>query len=202
MQLNFKNIKREIVEPKIYAILVKSLRGFLLHVGVYFSLDDAYADAKEKLELSAPYEGTDLVIMETWNSMSLREAIFQSINPDKRGEWFVLTPDNIKNKDYPADLPEEVIKALDIIKVQDSSPEELEEPEEVEEVEEVKEQHEPMAVTSEDLLKEVHIVKDSLIKQIIENNDENTLIAADSIFTRSEKRYILHEIKKRVLAKK
>lgn len=199
MQLNFKNIKREIVEPKIYAILVKSLRGFLLHVGVYFSLDDAYADAKEKLELSAPYEGTDLVIMETWNSMSLREAIFQSINPDKRGEWFLLTPDKIKNKDYPADLPEEVIKALDIIKVQDSSPEELEEPEEVEEV---KEQHEPMAVTSEDLLKEVHIVKDSLIKQIIENNDENTLIAADSIFTRSEKRYILHEIKKRVLAKK
>lgn len=202
MQLNFKNIKREIVEPKIYAILVKSLRGFLLHVGVYFSLDDAYADAKEKLELSAPYEGTDLVIMETWNSMSLREAIFQSINPDKRGEWFVLTPDNIKNKDYPADLPEEVIKALDIIKVQDSSPEELQEPEKVEVEVKAEEQHEPMAVTSEDLLKEVHIVKDSLIKQIIENNDENTLIAADSIFTRSEKRYILHEIKKRVLAKK
>jgi len=202
MQLNFKNIKREIVEPKIYAILVKSLRGFLLHVGVYFSLDDAYADAKEKLELSAPYEGTDLVIMETWNSMSLREAIFQSINPDKRGEWFVLTPDNIKNKDYPADLPEEVIKALDIIKVQDSSPEELQEPEKVEVEIKAEEQHEPMAVTSEDLLKEVHIVKDSLIKQIIENNDENTLIAADSIFTRSEKRYILHEIKKRVVAKK
>jgi hypothetical protein len=202
MQLNFKNIKREIVEPKIYAILVKSLRGFLLHVGVYFSLDDAYADAKEKLELSAPYEGTDLVIMETWNSMSLREAIFQSINPDKRGEWFVLTPDNIKNKDYPADLPEEVIKALDIIKVQDSSPEELQEPEKVEVEVKAEEQHEPMAVTSEDLLKEVHIVKDSLIKQIIENNDENTLIAADSIFTRSEKRYILHEIKKRVVAKK
>ena len=39
------NLKREIMEPKVFAVMVRSENAQALYLGVHFSLEEAYSSA-------------------------------------------------------------------------------------------------------------------------------------------------------------
>ena len=58
-------------EPKIYALLVGSIHGEILHIGVHFSLDEAYAAAKVKISTLGAHRPQDSVNLELWNTLDI-----------------------------------------------------------------------------------------------------------------------------------
>lgn len=187
MEVSFQNIKKGIVEIKIFSILVKSTKGFMLHTGVYFTLEEAYEGARKGLTSTTPHLDTDVVLIEAWNSISLQEAIVQSMEP-AASNGVVLTPDNIKTKNYPAELPKELVDMLEAAlskTLKKSQPES---------------QPEPVAITSESLVEDVCAAKSNLMKQMIKDKDVNAIKVNNSVLTTSEKRYIFKEIQKEILS--
>ena len=86
------NLKRTVSEPKIYAMVVKASRGQILHLGVHFSLDEAYSSARrhvEALNLGVPGEAMDI---DLWSNLPAREVIAQFIEPSKIGELIAVLP--------------------------------------------------------------------------------------------------------------
>jgi len=72
-------LKRMVVEPKIYAILVTSSRGQILHIGVHFSLEEAYTVARSRMEEFTPHQPGEAIDIELWNTMSARQMLTQII---------------------------------------------------------------------------------------------------------------------------
>lgn len=75
----FSNIKRMLIEPKVYALIVSSSKGQTLHLGVHFSLEEAYSVARRKLEQIAVHDPGEAVDIELWTSSSARQ-ISMTIN--------------------------------------------------------------------------------------------------------------------------
>lgn len=44
----FEKLKRMVMDPKVYALVVKTNRMAILHVGVHYSLDEAFAAVKQR----------------------------------------------------------------------------------------------------------------------------------------------------------
>ena len=76
-------LKKVLFEPKVFAVLAGSTHGDVLHIGVHFSLEEAYAAAKIKMQSMNPNALLDEVDMEMWNMMEIREIIARAFEPDK-----------------------------------------------------------------------------------------------------------------------
>jgi hypothetical protein len=81
-----KNIKKEVLEPKIYAILVHSMRGQVLHLGIHFTLDEAYGDACKQLETISPHRPGEAKDMDMWNTIPIRQVIAGIVDENKIGD--------------------------------------------------------------------------------------------------------------------
>lgn len=79
--MNKTNLKlpEKKVEPKIYALTVKSPRLEIIHVGIHFSLDEAYDAACEKVWSYNPGV-RDSVDIDMWTVVSAQEFLPQISN--------------------------------------------------------------------------------------------------------------------------
>ena len=66
------NLKREIMEPKVFAVMVRSENAQALYLGVHFSLEEAYSSAVKTLPGWKPGDNTDI---DLWNSMPAKLAV-------------------------------------------------------------------------------------------------------------------------------
>jgi hypothetical protein len=82
----FSNLNRMVLEPKVFAIVVKSPSGQAVHIGVHFSLEDAYAAASRKMETLPAYKPGEPIDIDLWNSLSARQVVAQLVNPLKIDE--------------------------------------------------------------------------------------------------------------------
>lgn len=92
----FSKLKKMVMEPKVYALFVRSIRGQVLHIGIHFSLEEAYAAARIRMEQLAPHKPGEAMDIDLWNVMPARECIAQFFDPNK------IIPDP---KTTPADPP-------------------------------------------------------------------------------------------------
>jgi hypothetical protein len=87
-----------VLEPKVYTLLVSSARGQVLHLGVHFSLEEAYSSARKRLEELTPHNKGDAMDIQLWNSMPARQAIAFITDPTKINEVF---PENVQQTITP-----------------------------------------------------------------------------------------------------
>ena len=80
--MDIPKIKKMISEPKIYAIMVRSMRGQALHIGVYFTLEEAYSSARKQLESFSPHFVGEAVDIDLWNSIPIRQALTGAIGEE------------------------------------------------------------------------------------------------------------------------
>lgn len=75
------NIKKAVSEAKVYAVLVRSSRGAALHMGIHFSLDEAYASARARMQAMTQHNPNEAIDIELWNVMSARQVVAQFSDP-------------------------------------------------------------------------------------------------------------------------
>lgn len=68
-------VRRLAQEPKVYSILVKTTAAQVLHIGVHYSLEEAYVAARERLLKIAPVPPGETAEVDLWNYMTARDAI-------------------------------------------------------------------------------------------------------------------------------
>lgn len=68
-------LKKLVVMPKVYAIVVSSPRGSILHLGVYASLDHAFEMAKNDLVVFTPHKDRDSVEIDYWACINGKDVI-------------------------------------------------------------------------------------------------------------------------------
>lgn len=64
-----------IIFPKIYSIVVSSKRGTILHSGIYYSLDDAYIEAKINLFAYTKHSPNDSVEIDFWSTIDIMSVL-------------------------------------------------------------------------------------------------------------------------------
>lgn len=70
----FTKIKRRLIEPKIFAIVVRTRSLSLLHVEVHYTLEDAFLAAKQKLYDSLPDDKkSEHIEMFLFNSLATQQ---------------------------------------------------------------------------------------------------------------------------------
>lgn len=209
-----QNINRLVLEPKIYALLAKSKAGEVLHIGVHFSLDEAYSAVSKKIESLPTYEAGQTVDLDLWNCISGKHAIAQLIDPSKAGEVFDIPKDVISveeegihspvfvQKDI-SELPQTVIETFptalqDLIKrVQQNSNKTLDA---------VKKELAPKKTdftefdktgpTFEDHLDLVNDSKNKLMQKLIEDGDVEKVEKVKNILNKASRTYVLKAIEK------
>ena len=75
-------LKKLVVTPKVYAIVVSSPRGSILHLGVYPSLDGAFDAAKNDLVMFTPHKNRDNIEIDYWACISGRDVIMALGDPN------------------------------------------------------------------------------------------------------------------------
>ena len=70
-----------VFEPKIYALVVTSEKGQVLHLGVHFSLEEAYAAARKRMESLVSHTVGEAMDIELWNTLPAREVLTQFTDP-------------------------------------------------------------------------------------------------------------------------
>lgn len=95
-----------VLEPKVYTLIVRSARGQVLHLGVHFSLDEAYAVAKMKLGALVPHNQGEAMDIDLWNAIPARECVAQFFDPNKVAPAPGSFPADPPN---PSAMPQETI---------------------------------------------------------------------------------------------
>ena len=72
----FFGLKNKEIEPQVFAILVTSTQGNLLHLGVHYSLEEAYFTARERLFNISKNKNLPVEI-DLWNSAPLKNLVKQ-----------------------------------------------------------------------------------------------------------------------------
>ena len=179
-------IKRQVLEPKIFTLLVSSAHGQVLHLGVHFSLEEAYAAARKRMELLSPHTQEEAIEMQLWNSMPARQAIAHIIDPSKAEALFnpehtqTITPFAsgvfVGNGKLPP-LLEDLMKAAKPL---------------------IKNSLNDQPTTVIDHIQELKNSKNNLMKKLIEDGDENQVERAKWLLGAYSKRYVLKAIGKKL----
>lgn len=77
-------LKRAWKTPEVYAIVLESSKGSLLHLGIHYSLDEAIAAATPALVASNPHLPSDIIGVEMWASLRGEDVVKTMLdnNPD------------------------------------------------------------------------------------------------------------------------
>ena len=75
-------LKTNISLPKLYSLLVGSVHGESLYLGVHFSLEEAYESARINLENTYIHSKGESVDIELWNMISVQDIINSAIQQD------------------------------------------------------------------------------------------------------------------------
>jgi hypothetical protein len=171
--MDISKLKKITIEPKLYSLLVKSDRGHALHMGVYFSLEEAYAGARKKMESLMGHRPDEGVDIDLWNSMEARDVIsmvMENKTPSEDSKWGEtesVTSGAFEILNADADISDAVLEELpEIIKsILDKKPKNKEQSKES-----VKE--EPVSTTVNEEAGKMKQSKNKLMKKLIQ--EENT----------------------------
>lgn len=162
-------LKRLVVEPKVFSMLIRSKNGQVLYIGVHFSLEEAYGVALSQMANLPNYKNGDGADIELWSSIPARQMIAQFIDPSKINDVidFLETPETsiIENNLAISGRPTE-----------DGTKEE----------------------TIEEKVKELKEIKSSLMKKLIEDGDINQAEKLKSIIGINSHQYVVKKIKKNI----
>jgi len=196
----FDKLKQMVMEPKVYTILVKSPRGQVLHLGVHFSLEEAYAVARRKLErLSPTTQIGEPMDIDMWNSIPARQLVSMIMDPQKTPELVEMPkeiPPPTEDAMFPQhehngavfvsgeadfnDLPQ-IVKDIINGKIGASKPD-------------AESKKEETVATRMTALKES---KNALMKQLIETGDIAEVEKVKSILGSNSSRYVIKAIEKK-----
>jgi hypothetical protein len=107
--INKNDIKKTFVPQKVYSLLVKSRKGSLIHIGVHYTLDEAYDAAKAAMTLLFG-ESKDHVDMDLWTTLEADQVISSMVIPGKENRLQRTAISSKKSEDR-GDPLEEMIKA-------------------------------------------------------------------------------------------
>ena len=74
-------IKQLLSEPRVYALIVRSSQMEILHLGIHFSLDEAYSAARRHIENLKGIRPGEAIDIDLWNSIPAHEVMSQFVNP-------------------------------------------------------------------------------------------------------------------------
>jgi hypothetical protein len=171
------NISKAIIEPRIYTVLVKSTKGQALHMGVYFSLEEAYSAAVREIP---GYKNGDRADMDLWDSLPARDVIVSILNPIKI--------EAIENENP---LLNEIKKLLPMDGEEIHIVEKENLPKEIKELIDIK----PMDVN--DYIQSMEHSKNILMGKLIESGDVSKANEIKQLIGNISHKYIIKEIEKR-----
>ena len=165
---NGARLKRMTYEPKIFALLVSSIHGQILHLGVHFTLEEAYAAAKAKIQSVSVHKIGDSVDIDLWNVLEMKEIVM-----------------NAMEEKSPIESSVESLKPTEVGKVANLSetPIIVDSPKSAEKI--------------EDYMKSVRDAKNTLMKQLIERGDIDYVPAVRDLLGTNSMRYVLKAIKEK-----
>lgn len=198
------NIKKMVFEPKLYTVLVRSSKGQALHLGVHFTLEEAYAAARTKLIELTPHANGEPMDIELWNSLSANECI-QNLSMDGNSSFSnqVVEEDSIlqdiQNIFGPRMGPSlgGGVRRIHVERI-DQLPNEINKI--IEEIKNNKNAPVPMAakrLTVGDHMKKVKDAKNELMKTIIETGDVEAVEKMGRALTSYERKLVLQKIEDR-----
>ena len=186
-----------VLEPKVYALLVTSNRGQVMHLGVHFSLEEAYSAARQRMEMLTPHKPGEAMDIELWNTMTARQVIAQISDPMhiSASDLPKGTPNTpVDNNTIPAQgavviegfgtLPP-ILQAL----MDSSSPFPQKKQENGEQP--------PVAPTLKDHIQDVRESKNDLMKKLIEDGDIAAVEKVRDLLGAHSRRYVLKAIEKK-----
>jgi len=111
-------VKRAEQEPKIYALMLKSSRSEALHIGVYYNLEEAYAEGRKRLTDSVEHLPNESIDIDLWNILTVDHVLnkFMGIENLEQSEPMVIS--NINKSTQGAALIGDPIKNLEDAKNQ------------------------------------------------------------------------------------
>lgn len=183
-------IKKTTLEPKMFALLVKSPAGQILHLGAHFTLDEAYSAATQKVKTLVTYKEGDMVDIDLWNSIPAKEAILMLMDPVEVNEF-------MKSESFGG-MPEDEFEGLPPL-LQDLlrhavpiSAKDL-----VHKLEEKSTPPESTKPIITDYVKHAKDAKNDLMKKLIEDGNIDAVEKVKSLLGTTSKKYVLEEINKK-----
>jgi hypothetical protein len=181
----FSKIKKIVLEPKIYTILVSSSKGQILYLGMHYSLEEAYASARLKLETLSPHGPGDSIDIDLWNMVTVKQILLDSLDLEKEE----LVAQNIRSNSDASnivgfnDLPP-MIKELILNPSKDYKPIEVEI--EIEEEESRGLEH---------YVKDLKESRNDLMKKLIDEGDVSKVEEFKTLLGSYARKYVLKAIK-------
>lgn len=169
MDENIK-LKKFSYEPKVYCLLVSSAHGQILHIGVHFTLEEAYSAARAKMQTLFVHGIGESIEIEMWNNMDIKEILDKSLeNGKSQIEAMVesMTPG-----------PEGGIANLSNIS-------------------QIKKENIPVSPEICDYIKNIKDSKNALMKRLIDEGDIQKVEEARDVLGVYSKRYVLKSIKEK-----
>lgn len=186
------NMKKTVLEPKVYALILKSKCGQSLHVGVHFTLEEAYGAARRRIEKLPGYKDGDAVDIDLWNTMPGRQAIVELMDPTHLSAVHLEVnanqeiPFDLKGnpQEALADMPEAVRNLLEGVM---AGPETF-----METIMAGAEED-----TIEDCVNDMKLVKNDLMKKLIAEANIEQADKLKGLLGSNSYRYVMSEIKKK-----
>jgi len=95
-------LKRLFIEPKVYALILESRSGSILHLGIHYSLDEAIKAASPTLTSISQHKDGENATLDMWTSLSGEDVIQELLNP---GSFTDIVPKVLQPSDGP-NIPE------------------------------------------------------------------------------------------------
>ena len=172
--MDIPNLKKVVLEPKIYTIIVRSSKGHVLHLGVHFTLEEAYSAACKRMEMLSPHKYGEAIDIDMWNSMSIRQAITnvtENVSTGEQAQGIVVGD----NPEIPAIIKDFLDQIDGQAKVIEPKKEEI-----------------TLDQKTDDLRK----AKNELMKKLISDGDIEQVEKVKGLLDSYARRYVLKQIQK------
>lgn len=71
----FSKVNKMVIEPRVFTLIARSSNCEVLHLGVHFTLEDAFYAARKRVESLPGYKPGEQIDLDMWNSLSAREVL-------------------------------------------------------------------------------------------------------------------------------
>lgn len=180
-------VKKMVSEPKVYALMVESAHGQVLHLGVHFTLEEAYSTARRKMESLSSHTPGEAMDIDLWSMIPARQLIAQLLDPSSFNENSPKSDsETVKETSAFSEQDEEGINQLpeSLKKILLSGP---------------NNKKLPVNSTMKDHIQEVKEKKNRLMKKLIVEGDVEQVEKLKDLLGPNSRKYVLQAIKRRNL---
>lgn len=186
------NIKKNVLEPKVYALMLKSASGQTLHIGVHFSLEEAFSVGVKRMEALVTHHPGEAVDIDLWNCIPARQLIAQMIEPSKVDEVF-----NVPQGEPSLIFPEEdtiFIKNLGDVPSILAAIVDSQSPKFSPAQREVKRETLPPVPTVSECVQDLKVSKNNLMKMLIKSGDIDEVEKVKDLLGSNSRKYVINKI--------